>query len=45
MITPARLSRQPVPELLDLVRALARADAKRDYARSHQERAARPCGP
>lgn len=37
MNTPARISRAPVPELLALVRALARADAKRDYARLHEE--------
>jgi hypothetical protein len=33
MNTPARTRREPVPELLDLVRALARRDADRDYAR------------
>jgi hypothetical protein len=36
MNTPARISRQPVPELVALVRALARADAKRDYAAAQQ---------
>ena len=39
MNTPARTTeQQPVPELLDLVRALARADAKRDYAALHQRK-------
>lgn len=36
MNTPARISREPVPELLALVRALARADATDDYARLHK---------
>lgn len=34
MNNPARISRQPVPELLDLVRALARMDEARDYQHS-----------
>lgn len=33
MNTAARISRQPVPELIELVRALARADAEADVAR------------
>lgn len=33
MNTPARISREPVPELLELVRALARQAAREDYAR------------
>jgi hypothetical protein len=32
MNTPARINRQPVPELLELVRALARAQAEADVA-------------
>jgi hypothetical protein len=33
MKSPARISREPAPELLALVRALARADEAADYAR------------
>jgi hypothetical protein len=33
MNTPARISREPAPELLALVRALAAADAEEDVAR------------
>jgi hypothetical protein len=37
MNTPARIKAEPVPELLALVRALARADEARDYARLRQQ--------
>jgi hypothetical protein len=33
MNTPARIRTEPVPELLALVRALARQAAREDYAR------------
>jgi hypothetical protein len=33
MNNPARATREPVPKLLALVRALARADEAADYAR------------
>lgn len=33
MNAPARISRQPVPELVALVRAIARADAEADVTK------------
>jgi hypothetical protein len=38
MNTPARISREPVPELFELVRALARADAEAEFARALAKR-------
>lgn len=40
MNTPARISREPVPELLALVRALAIADAEADVAKRLAKREA-----
>jgi hypothetical protein len=41
MNTPARISLQPVPELVELVRALARRHEAEDYARLQQRKANR----